>query len=69
MSSNIIEMIQRQTTYSKEEIKEKLILHNNNVEKIILEYNNFQPKNNEKIISTNQNIFKAIRDNFDNYNK
>uniref|UniRef100_A0AB39J7H4 Uncharacterized protein n=1 Tax=Florenciella sp. virus SA2 TaxID=3240092 RepID=A0AB39J7H4_9VIRU len=69
MSSNIIEMIQRQTTYSEEEIKEKLILHNNNVEKIILEYNNFQPKNDEKIISTNQNIFKAIRDNFDNYNK
>lgn len=66
MSVELIDIIKRQTNYSEDIIKEKLTLYNNDYEKIILEYNNYQEIPKEKIISTNQNIFKAIRENFDN---
>jgi len=69
--SIMAEIIKRQTNYSNEEIEEKLKLHDNNVEAIILEYvsstsekkstNNMETRE----ISTNQKIFKAIRETFD----
>lgn len=69
MSEKIL-LIKRQTNYNEEEIREKLQLHNNNVEEIILEYINSDQRytkvlhTNEEA-TTNQKIFKAIRDNFD----
>ena len=66
MSTQLIDIIKRQTNYSEDVIKEKLTLYNNDFEKIILEYNNYEEKTEEKTISTNQNIFKVIRENFDN---
>ena len=69
--SVMAEIIKRQTNYSNEEIEEKLKLHDNNIEAIILEYvsstsekkstNNMETRE----ISTNQKIFKAIRETFD----
>lgn len=64
----IISLLKRQTDYNTETILEKMKLFNNNVEKIILDYNNVdveQRKKNEfSLLSTNQKIFKSIRDYF-----
>jgi hypothetical protein len=59
----LIELIKRQTDYSEEIILEKLETHENNIEAIILEYNGVNPIKGDKQITTNQKIFKAIRDN------
>ena len=59
-----INIIKRQTDYSEEVIKEKLKLHDNNIETIILEYNGIQKKDETEHLSTNQKIFKAIRDRY-----
>tara|TARA_B110001450_G_C17475447_1_gene421992 strand:- start:544 stop:768 length:225 start_codon:yes stop_codon:yes gene_type:complete len=56
-------VIKRQTNYSEETILEKLKEHENNVEKIILEYNGIDNSEKCENITTNQKIFKAIRDN------
>tara|TARA_Y100000389_G_scaffold99354_1_gene96086 strand:+ start:14577 stop:14801 length:225 start_codon:yes stop_codon:yes gene_type:complete len=61
-----INIIKRQTDYNEETIIEKLKQYDNDIEKIILEYNglNYDGDNQEKKeITTNQKIFKAIRDN------
>lgn len=69
--SVMVKIIKRQTNYSNDEIEEKLKLHDNNVEAIILEYVSSTSKKNStnnmktREISTNQKIFKAIRENFD----
>lgn len=61
--NRIIAMIKRQTNYNEEEIIKKLEEHNNNIEKIIREYHGIVEENKpEKNISTNQKIFKSIRD-------
>lgn len=70
---NIVNMIKRQTNYSDDVVYRKLQLHNNDVETIITEYitsdkSGKSGKSNiqeECEITTNQKIFKAIRDNFD----
>ena len=61
-----VSMLKRQTDYEEETIVKKLKEYNNDIMKIILEYNNFSEKEKEKKkeISINQGIFKAIRDNF-----
>lgn len=64
-----VSMLKRQTDYDEETIIKKLKEYNNDIMKIILEYNNFSEKEKEKKqqqkeISINQGIFKAIRDNF-----
>lgn len=70
-SSVMTEIIKRQTNYSDDEIQEKLKLHDNDIEAIILEYvSSSRKKGSTNItetreISTNQKIFKAIRENFD----
>ena len=66
MEDNKINIIKRQTDYNEETIIEKLKEYDNDIEKIILEYNglNYDGDNQEKKeITTNQKIFKAIRDN------
>ena len=68
----LIELIKRQTDYSEETILEKLEKYENNIEAIILEYNGVNPIKHHNDITTNQKIFKAIRDNMsellENYN-
>ena len=59
----LLSTIKRQTNYSEETILEKLKEHENNVEKIILEYNGIDNSQKCEKITTNQKIFKAIRDN------
>ena len=64
-SKALIDLIKRQTDYTEKVIVEKLALHENNIESIILEYNGVYKlqKPVEKQVTTNQKIFKAIRDN------
>ena len=59
-----IAIIKRQTDYSEEIIIEKLNIHDNNIEMILKEFLGVQEKKNEENLSSNQKIFKAIRDNF-----
>lgn len=64
-SEKLIGIIQRQTTYGIETIKQKMIEHNNNVEIILKEFLGIQDKKEDETnISTNQKIFKTIRDFF-----
>lgn len=68
-SENLIAIIKRQTDYTEDVIIGKLKEHNNDIEKIILEYNNVDngvDNFGDNNSSTNQKIFKAIRENFDN---
>jgi hypothetical protein len=58
-----ISLIKRQTDYSEEIILEKLKEYKNDVEKIILDYNGVNNNPENKNITTNQKIFKAIREN------
>ncbi len=66
---NLINIIKRQTDYSEDVIINKLKQYNNDVEKIILEYNNVELQNEDdkfKDMSINQKIFKTIRQKLDN---
>lgn len=58
-----ISIVKRQTDYSEEIILEKLKTYENDVEKIILDYNGVNNNLANINITTNQKIFKAIRDN------
>jgi len=58
---NNINVLLRQTKYTKEECEEKLI--HNTVEECILEYLGYSKKIEEPG-TTNQNIFKIIRTSF-----
>jgi len=58
----IVAMIKRQTNYNEEQIIEKLKEHDNNIEKIIREYHGIIETKPEKEGSTNQKIFKSIRE-------
>ena len=57
-----IKIIMRQTTYTREEA-EKLLVELGSVEKCIAHYLGIEPKG-EPQLSTNQKIFKSIRDFF-----
>tara|TARA_Y100001970_G_C13864808_1_gene665993 strand:+ start:241 stop:444 length:204 start_codon:yes stop_codon:yes gene_type:complete len=63
-----IKIIKRQTNYDEDKIKELLEKHNNNVEKIIMEYHgiNIDKKKEEEFskLSNNQKIFRSMRDFF-----
>ena len=65
----LISIIKRQTDYTEETIIEKLAQHENNIETIILEYNGVFTNNQEDKTTTNQKIFKAIRDNMNRINE
>ncbi len=62
ISENEIQIIMRQTTYTKEEA-EILFAELGSIEKCIHHYLGIKPKE-EPNISTNQKIFKSIRDFF-----
>ena len=57
-----INIIKRQTNYKEEEILEKLKKHKNDIESIILEYNDFDKNTQNENITTNQK-YSSIRDN------
>ena len=58
-----IEIIMRQTNYSKEEAEEKLKKHNNDVMETIEEYINYDSSQNVNVkTTTNQQIYKEIRE-------
>lgn len=63
-----ISIIKRQTDYDEETIITKLREHENDIEQIILEYHNVdlnaKQKQIESSLTTNQKIFKTIRDFF-----
>jgi hypothetical protein len=59
----LINFVKRQTNYSESTILEKLTEHGNNIESIILEYNGVSSNKTNENITTNQKIFKAIREN------
>ena len=61
MNDNI-NIVKRQTNYNEEEIIEKLKQHNNDIEKIVREYHGILETKPEKETSTNQKIFKSIRE-------
>ena len=64
MSQEKIAIIKRQTDYNEEKIQEKLKEFNGDVEKIIMEFHGISDKKEETNMSSNQKIFKAIRDFF-----
>ena len=61
---DIKQLVMRQTNYSYEESSQQLLLHNNDVTKIIRLYlNNGKPiEQIKKPLSINQQIYKEIRD-------
>ena len=61
-NKDCINIIKRQTNYSEEIIIEKLKKHNNNIEDIIREYNGIVKQDKNENQSTNQLIFKGIRE-------
>lgn len=61
-NKDYINIIKRQTNYSEEIIIEKLKKHNNNIEDIIREYNGIVKQDKNENQSTNQLIFKGIRE-------
>ena len=69
-----IHFIMRQTNYTLEETREKLVVHNNNRLDVIKEYMGIPiQKTNPQIKSLNQEIYKQIRRELDvsmkNYNE
>lgn len=69
----IIALVKSQTNYTEDEIKDKLILHNNNYINVIKEYmgitnenSSYNKYNNIQTKTVNQGIFKNIREFMDN---
>ena len=64
----LINVLKRQTNYDESTILNKLNTFNNDIEKIILDYNNVdleqKKKEQEMNMTNNQKIFKSIRDFF-----
>jgi len=60
----MIEMVTRQTEYTFDEAKEKLVNNNLDYNKVIKEYMGIEDKPKEKT-SLNQEIFKQIRNKMD----
>lgn len=67
-NNQIVEMIIRQTDYTKEEAIEKLKKHNNNYLQVLKEYMNDEKvtEKKEESKSLNQNIYSNIRNFLDN---
>jgi hypothetical protein len=59
--TKIVDIICKQTNYTKEEAEQKLMEFDNDLEKVILDYMGGS-KIKDREISNNQKIFKAFRD-------
>ena len=64
MSQAKIDIIKRQTDYDEEQIKEKLEKFNGDMEKVLKDFHGISDKKEETNISSNQKIFKVIREFF-----
>ena len=60
-NSTLIDIICRQTTYTKEEATTKLELHNNNISAVLKEYLGVKEKPEQKQQSINQQIYSELR--------
>jgi hypothetical protein len=60
-----LNIVMKQTTYSREESKEKLIAHNLNHISVIQEFMGIAKKNAPKIRSVNQAIYSELRHQLD----
>lgn len=73
LQNQLILMVTRQTEYSYDEAKDKLILHNNDYMKVIKEFMNIDNKKTNNNKTTNQQIYTEIRSMMDdaasNYRK
>jgi hypothetical protein len=56
-----IQLILRQTNYTEEQAKQKLIEHNNDTMKVIREYLGIAEKKALPVKSVNQEIYKQLR--------
>jgi hypothetical protein len=69
VKNEIVELVLRQTDYSKEDAILKLEINNYNFHKVIKEYmtpeRNQEDRNDQKKINVNQQIFKEIRNMMD----
>ena len=64
--SEPVDIIMRQTNYSRDESEKKLIEHNNDYMKVIEEYIGITPVSNKSnIISVNQEKYKQFRNLMD----
>lgn len=73
IQDQLIKMVARQTEYSYEEAKEKLIIYNNDYITVIKEFMNIDNKKIDTTKTTNQQIYREIRNLMDdaatNYRK
>ena len=58
---NMVNVIMRQTTYSREEAVEKLEFHNNDMFKVLRDFMRIPEKKTVQTGSLNQTIYKEIR--------
>jgi hypothetical protein len=56
-----IGIVMRQTTYNEEQARQKLEQFNDDIEKVLDEYNEIEEEPEDKIVSVNQTIYKEIR--------
>ena len=61
LQNQLILMVTRQTEYTYEEAKDKLLIHNNDYMKVIKEFMNIDDCKKEEKKSTNQQIYTEIR--------
>lgn len=65
VKQDLIQMIRRQTDYDEEKCIQKLKDYNGNVELVVREFHGLDKKKKlSTTLSTNQQIFKTIRENF-----
>ena len=63
--NELVGILKRQTDYTESVILEKLKAHNNNLELVLREFHNIkEPIPAESNMSSNQKIFKSIREFF-----
>jgi hypothetical protein len=72
-ASRLVQILVNQTTYTEQEAREKLALHNNDIYKTLREFMSIPEPVAKKITSVNQTIYKEIRQNLGvvevNYNE
>ena len=59
-NKELVNLIKRQTDYSEQVILEKLVEHENDIERIILEYNGVNSNDSDGKISTNQRFSRQF---------
>jgi hypothetical protein len=67
--NELVQKVKRQTTLGEEEIKSQLKENNNDYMKVIKNHFSVPEKEEEEIVSINQEIYKQIRHKMDNIMK